>query len=71
MEQENGFTTVRATGAPFTGFVEGWYANGQKAFDGYNRANQKDGRWWYWDEGGRMTKVEVYRDGTLLGTCNP
>jgi antitoxin component YwqK of YwqJK toxin-antitoxin module len=62
---------VRVAGDVFEGPVEGWYANGQKAFEGHNRSNQKDGRWRYWDERGRMTKVEVYRDGTLLSTRTP
>lgn len=59
---------VLVTGDVYDGPVEGWHANGQKAFEGHNRANQKDGRWRYWDEAGRMTKVEVYRNGTLLAT---
>jgi antitoxin component YwqK of YwqJK toxin-antitoxin module len=62
---------VLVTGDVYDGPVEGWHANGQKAFEGHNRANQKDGRWRYWDEAGRMTKVDVYRDGTLLSTRTP
>ena len=62
---------VLVVGDVYDGPVEGWHANGQKAFDGHHRANQKDGRWRYWDEMGRMTKVEVHRDGTLLSTRTP
>lgn len=62
---------VLVTGDVYDGPVEGWHANGQKAFEGHHRANQKDSRWRYWDEAGRMTKVEVYRGGTLLSTRTP
>jgi antitoxin component YwqK of YwqJK toxin-antitoxin module len=62
---------VQVTDDVYDGPVEGWHANGHKAFEGYNRANQKDGRWRYWNEAGQMTKVEVYRNGTLLNTHIP
>jgi antitoxin component YwqK of YwqJK toxin-antitoxin module len=50
----------------YDGLVEGWHASGAKAFEGHNRNGNKDGRWRHWDETGRLTKIEIFRDGTVL-----
>jgi antitoxin component YwqK of YwqJK toxin-antitoxin module len=50
----------------FHGPVEGWHPSGVKAFEGHYRRGEKDGRWRRWDSAGRLAKIEVFRDGTLL-----
>jgi antitoxin component YwqK of YwqJK toxin-antitoxin module len=57
---------VMVTDDVYDGLVEGWHASGAKAFEGHYRDGNKDGRWRHWDETGRLTKVEIYRDGTVL-----
>ncbi|MBL7003535.1 MAG: toxin-antitoxin system YwqK family antitoxin [Gammaproteobacteria bacterium] len=50
-----------------------WHANGQKKVEGKYIANidknrqHKTGVWSYWNEGGKLTAKETYREGILIG----
>ena len=42
---------------------EGWHANGLKAYEGRYRANERVGRWRWWNEGGGLDSLRTYPDG--------
>jgi antitoxin component YwqK of YwqJK toxin-antitoxin module len=55
------------------GMYTRWHANGHKKTDGKYVANidknrqHKTGAWSYWNEDGRLTAKEAYREGILIG----
>jgi antitoxin component YwqK of YwqJK toxin-antitoxin module len=55
------------------GKIIGWYENGQKRLEGKYTANleknrqHKTGVWSYWNEDGKLTAKETYREGILIG----
>ena len=42
------------------GLSEGWHPNGQKAYEGRYRANDRVGRWRWWNESGGLDSTRVY-----------
>ena len=55
------------------GLYKQWYENGQKRLEGKYTANleknrqHKTGVWSYWNEDGKLTAKEAYREGILIG----
>jgi len=61
--QENGFTTVRATGAPFTGIVVDTYESGAKKLRRSVVEGQPEGLWVEWHESGVPRYMAIWRRG--------
>jgi antitoxin component YwqK of YwqJK toxin-antitoxin module len=55
------------TGMTQTGKWTGYFEDGKKNFEGsYNMSGQKDGTWTWYDETGKITATQVFRNGELV-----
>jgi hypothetical protein len=63
VKQENGFTTVRATGRPFTGIVADTYENGAKKLRRSVVDGLPEGLWMEWYESGVPRYQATWRRG--------
>ena len=63
-----GITYNQNTNEPITGIVEEFYANGQLRSRGNYKDGNKDGLVYRFDEDGKLTRTETYRNGELIET---
>jgi len=44
-----------------------WYENGQKFWEVNYINNMEEGEWTYWDEKGKLLKIEIWKEGVFAG----
>ena len=57
-----------SNGIGVEGLIIKWYENGQKLSQGNFANNMQEGEWKYWDDKGKLLKVEIWKEGSLTET---